>query len=229
MKKNMGNNKALNVKNNKVKPKNRTNCLIVGNSMRIYGDGRQPKQRTNMAPFKYADTFGSNVNIMATGTVLPGLIQVAVGPGVSQRVGNRIYIEKMFFNYNIVQVNTDVTSQCRVIVFQWRPSSTLVMPLVPDVLETVNDVQSMYNWELSDQYKIIHDQVYFLSGIAASLTTSSHVGYYGEIDLSSAVKTLEFTGASALGSQQLYFLIISDSLVAPFPVMDYTTRVVYKD
>jgi hypothetical protein len=219
----------LKVKKVKVEPRRHVNECGVLNSMRVYGNGHQPKQKPSQPAMKFVDTISSNINIMASGTILPGTVQVSQGAGVSQRVGNRIYIEKAFFNYNITQINSDVVTQSRIIVFQWLPSSSIVPPVVLDILETVNDVQTMYNWELSNQYRIIYDQVYFQSGTATNPTASSNVGYYGEIDISRAMKTLEFTGVSALGSHQLYILLISDSLVAPFPIFDSTFRLVYRD
>jgi len=219
-----------NLKQIEINPgQNRKNSSDIVNTMRIYGNGRQPRQLTTQPAFKYVDTFGSNINIMSTGTVLPGLVQVAQGTGVSARVGNRVYAEKLFLNFNIVQANTDITSQVRIMIWQWHPNSSFFTPTVLDFLETVNDVQSMYNWEFSDQADPIFDQIYFLAGTATNPTTSSHAGFYGEIPLNRARKTLEFTGASALGANQFYLLVISDSLVAPFPVLDYTTRFVYRD
>lgn len=208
---------------------NRKNICAIGNVMRVHGNGHQPKQRVNEPALKYVDTFGSNINVMATGTVLPGLDQIAQGSGVSQRVGNRIYHERLFLNYNIVQVNTDIVSQSRLIIFQFFPNSSFLTPVVLDILETANDVQSMYNFEFSNQYRIIYDQIHFQSGTATNPTASSNVGFYGEVDITSTIKALEFTGASALGSHQFYMLIISDSLVAPFPQLDYTTRLLYRE
>jgi len=229
MNRNNQNQTQLKAKKIKIEPKRRANECAVLNSMRIYGNGHQPRQRTTIPAFKFVDTFNSNINIMATGTILPGIVQISQGAGVSQRTGNRIYIEKAYFNYNITQINSDITVQSRVIVFQWVPNSSIVMPVVLDILETANDCQSMYNWEFSNQYKIIYDQIFFQSGTATNPTLSSNVGYYGEIDITRAIKTLEFTGASALGSQQFYILLISDSLVAPFPLYDSTFRLVYRD
>jgi len=201
-------------------------CQILA---KIFGNGQQPGRSRDAPALKYVDTFGSNIPIMATGTILPGFVSVSQGVGVSQRTGNAIRVTNLILNYNIAQINSDIISQNRVIVFQFRPSSSLVMPIVADVLETVNDVQSMYNWELSNQYVICYDQVFFQSGTATVPTTSSNCGRYGEINITAAKKTLEFTGASALGSYQFYLLVISDSLIAPFAVMDYTSRLVYEN
>jgi hypothetical protein len=229
MNRNNQNQIQLKAKKTKIEPKRHVNECGVLNSMRVYGNGHQPKQKTTQPAFKFVDTFNSNINIMASGTILPGTVQVSQGAGVSQRVGNRIYIERAFFNYNITQLNSDTVTQSRIIIFQWMPSSSIVPPVVLDILETVNDVQSMYNWEFSNQYRIIYDQVFFQSGTSTNPTATSNVGHYGEIDITRAIKALEFTGVSALGSHQLYILVISDSLIAPFPQFDSTFRLVYRD
>jgi len=221
------NNKNKKIKGSKIKSK--TNNLCICNSLRVYGNGHQPKQAINTPAMKCVDTFYSNINVMASGAVLPGVVGISQGVGVSNRVGNRIYIDRAFFNFNIAQINTDIVSQSRVILFQWFPDSSVGTPTVPFILETLNDCQSMYNWEKSSQYRIVHDVVYFQSGITAVPTTSSNVGYYGEIDISSCFKTLEFTTASPLGANQLYILVISDSLVAPFPQFEATFRLLYRD
>jgi len=205
------------------------NLDTMSNTCQIFGNGQQPGRSRDSPALKYVDTIGSNLPVMATGTIFPGFVQVSQGVDVSQRTGNAIRVTNLFFNFNIVQINSDVVSQSRVIIFQFRPSSSLVNPIVADILETANDVQSMYKWELSAQYVICYDQVFMQSGTATVPTTSSNCGRYGEINITAAKKTLEFTGPSALGANQFYLLAISDSLVAPFPVMDYTSRLVYEN
>jgi len=221
-------NKVMNTKAI-VKSKSKANHFVICNSMKVYGNGQQPKQRPDTPALKFVDTFVSNFSVTAVGTVLPGLVNITQGSGVSQRVGNRIYLDSAYWNFNIVQANTDINAQVRVIIFQFIPNSSFLTPVVLDILETVNDCQSMYNWEFSNQYKIIDDLVFFQSGLATAPTTSTNVGYYGTVDITRAIKTLEFTAAGPLGSNQLYMLVISDSLVAPFPILDSTFRLVYRD
>jgi hypothetical protein len=202
---------------------------LLCNSMRVYGNGHQPRQPVSSPPLKFVDTFNININVPATGIVLPGIVSVPQGAGVSNRVGNKLSLHQLFFNYNITQINTDVVTQVRVLTVQFFPPSSLIMPIIQDFLQTLNNVQSMYAWDTSNQYIILSDDIHFLSGTATNPTSSSNVGFYGEIDISKARKTLEFTSTSPLGSNQLYTIVISDSLVAPFPVFDSTIRLVYRD
>jgi len=131
-------------------------------------------------------------------------------------------------NYDITMANTDVFNLARVIVFQWHPNSSLVAPVVADILQTTT-VYSMYNWQLSAQFKILYDTVHFLSGAANAPTVGSNQGYFGSVNLRRAVKKVEFSPGATFGANELYILVISDSSVIPFPLFNVITRITYSE
>lgn len=200
----------------------------VVNSAVITSDGHQPVMTRGEPPIKFVDVTTAGASPSATGSILAGFCNITQGPGVSQRTGDTIFYRNCYINYILYTTNSDVTTSTRVIIFQWHPNSNLVVPIVSDILQTAS-IYSMYDWQYSNQYTILYDRIHFASGTATAPCDSSAQGYFGGINIGKAVQRAEFAPASALGSEQLYCLVISDSAIAPFPVFSITSRVVYTD
>jgi len=195
------------------------------NSCRVNSNGYQIAIRRGKPQAKFDDLTSTSA-VTSTGTILPGICNIAQGIGVTQRTGDTVYWEQLFLNYTINAQNSDVFSNCRVIVFQWHPSSAIAVPLVTDILQTAS-IYSQYDWQFSNQYAIIFDRVHFLSGTSTAPTVGGNQGFFGEIPLSDTVRKGEYAPAVTTGSQQYYILVISDSVIAPFPNYTGTTRIVY--
>jgi len=145
--------------------------FLVVSACKVNGNGYQTRSgRRPGASKKFLD-----VGIIASPTSAGAISMLTIptqGVGVSQRTGDVIFIEEAFLNYNVYAINTDVVSQCRVIIFQWHINSQFVVPLPNEVLQTAN-IFSMYNFQTSSQYSILYDVVHFLSANPSITSISS--------------------------------------------------------
>lgn len=198
----------------------------VVNQMVINKNGRQPEQQAGIM-LKFIDAAYS-INPTATGVISATPINAPLqGVGVSQRTGDTIYMKKLYINYAIDAANSDIYSTARVMIFQWHVNTQLATPAVADILQSAN-IYSMYNWQYSNQVKVLYDRVHFFSGLATAPTSASNQGYYGSIKLD-CIKKVQFDSGLSLGSQSLWVMTISDSALAPFPLLNIYTRVVYSE
>jgi len=200
-----------------------TNTII--NVEDIKSNGAQRPLGRGKPQVKFQDV-NYAVSAISIGTVLAGICNIPQGITVNQRTGDTVFWKELYVNYELATQNADIYNTSRVIIFQWHPNSALTVPVVTDILQ-VASVQSMYDWQYSNLFTILHDKVYFQSGTASNPTASGNVGYFGPISLKKAVKRAEFANGAAQGSQQFYILLISDSSVAPFPTFSATTRITY--
>ena len=164
----------------------------------------------------------------STGSVT-ALATIPTGSGVRQRTGDTVRLLRMFINYDIDAINADVFTSTRVIIFQWLPNTTVGgLPTAANILQSVSTI-SMYHFQNANQYRILYDKVHFQAGITAAPTASGYQGYYGNVQLSSALKQLEFSEAVSTGSNQVFLLLVSNSLIAPFPNLALQSRVIYTE
>jgi len=195
------------------------------NTCYVKSNGRKTAIGRGLPQVKFYDLLvtGSFTN---SGSITASRLQPSQGIAVNQRTGDVVYIKKMWMNYSL-SIDTAIDGAvARLIVFQWHPNSSVVLPIVNDILQT-STVYSMYDWNFSDQFRILYDKVHFLSGAAMDNTTGSNQGYFGEVQTTEAVKLAEFGLGATTGSQQLFILLITDVLVAPFPSFVIQTRVSY--
>lgn len=197
------------------------------NSMKVTANGQQPLTKRGAPQIKFVDV-GYNVNVTSVGTVLAGICNIPQGVTVNQRTGDTVFWRSLYINYDITTQNSDIWNSSRVIIFQWHPNSALLVPNVTDVLQTAN-MYSMYDWQFSNQYTIMYDIMHFQSGLATAPTASGNQGHFGPISIRKAKSRADFAAGVATGSEQFYILVISDSLIAPFPVFTATTRVTYSE
>jgi hypothetical protein len=198
------------------------------NCMKINSNGQQTAVRRGTPQVKFVDN-PQSVAVSNIGTILaPGITNVTQGVGVSQRTGDTLFYKELFLNYNAVAINADIFSSLRVIVFQWKPNTSLVIPTVTDILQTAN-IFSMYDWQFSSQYIIIYDKIHNFAGVAAAPSSSGNQSYFGKIDLSRAGKRVEFSPGAVSASNELFILVISDSVAVPFPQFTCISRITYSE
>jgi hypothetical protein len=165
---------------------------------------------------------------ITSGTILPGMCNITQGSTVSQRIGDTVFWKNAYINYTVDAINADVFSTFRIIIFQWHPNSSLIMPVVTDILQTAS-MYSMYDWQYSNQYTILYDKVHCLTGIVGAPCDAGNQAFFGEINLKKAVKRADFASGTPLGSEEFYIMIITDSVLAPGPNFNAVTRVVYSE
>jgi len=209
------------VENVDLKYQNMVNSIIVKKN----GKQKQAKRGNPMS--KFVD-IGQSFSPSNIGSILSGLCPITQGTSASQRTGDTVYWQNLLINYSVSTQNADIFNLARIIIFQWHPNSALVVPIVTDILQTTN-IYSMYDWQFANQSTIIYDRVHMLSGVAASPCDSGLQGFYGSVHLADSVRKAEFSAGSALGSEQFYILLISDSVIIPFPFFNIQTRVIFSD
>lgn len=188
------------------------------------GIGKRGKSQTKINDIQ------NITSVSSTGSILTGLSGPGQGVALNQRTGDIIYLDKMYLTYTCDSANSDVFASLRVIIFQWRPNSALVMPAVNDILQNSGfNVCSMYDWNYSNQYTILYDRLHTFAGTSTAPTASTNQCWSGEISLASCQRRSQFQLATTLGSNQLYCLVISDSAVIPFPNFTMVSRVTYTE
>jgi hypothetical protein len=210
-----------------MKGSNTKTQINVVNTCKVNGNGQQTARSRGQPQIKFVDV-SQVVNVSSTGTVLSGLTAITQGVGVSQRTGDTIFMKSFFMNYAINAANSDIFTTARVVIFQWIPNSSIAVPLYSDIFQTP-DIYAMYDWQFANQYRILYDKIHFLSGTGTNPTTASNQGFFGELNISTLNRKVEFSQASAFGSNELYCLVISDSAIIPFPLLNIRTRITYSE
>jgi len=192
--------------------------------VKIQGNGSQIRPKKGQGRERFFDV-SSALIANSSGSLLK-LTSVPQGVGVNQRTGDTIIYKRFYMNYTLATNNSDLFNTSRIIIFQWHPNDALLVPLVTDVLQTAN-LYSMYNFQFSNQYTIIFDHVYFMSGLTTAPTVSGNIGFFGSVSLRPCKLQVEFAPAATTSSNALYLLDISDSALAPFPSGNVVTRIIF--
>lgn len=197
------------------------------NSLTGHG-GRQPSTTSGLrGRIKIYDLFVANATATNVGTIT-NLVLPTQGTGAGQRVGDTIQLRRMTFNYTVSTQNADIFNRVRLVLFIWKPNAFLVAPTIATLTNGTGTTttQWMYDWQYSNQFTILYDKIHYLSGLATAPTVGGCQGGSIEMNLNSRV---EFSPGATLGSNQLYLAYISDSLVAPFPLLEYGSRVQFSE
>jgi len=199
----------------------------------VVANGRQPEVNRGDGTKKVVDqpaVFSAGVS--TSGTIVD-LTQILQGNNVNTRTGDCVYIEKLFINYSVNSLSSDLFTNLRVIVFQWKPNTAIsANPLPASTLQNVATygIYNFYDWQFSNQFKILYDRVHSLVGNATSGASSGNQNWFGEIPLKGrAVKRIEFAFGSVNGSCKIYACFISDSAIAPFPQINFNSRLIYSE
>lgn len=148
---------------------------------------------------------------------------ISQGDSNSQRDGDSLYLGSCTFFTRWTL--GDSANVCRLILFQWYPTST---PAVADILDTSigSAPQYMYETDKGNQYKILFDRTYSVndnySGQAKQFMSK-------RIKIRPPRKKIQFLNGSTDGSNKIYFLNMSDSSVVPNPTHEFLMRVNFID
>lgn len=133
-------------------------------------------------------------------------------------------MKSLRFGYDLTVA--DSSNIVRVIVFQWKPSTTLVVPTIGDIITastTTIATLSQYVWDFKSQYTILYDRRHILS------TDFPRIQVRRFINLKYAKKEVECYNATTAGSSHIYYIAISDSTAATHPVMQMYSRLTFED
>jgi len=185
--------------------------------------------RINPVEVKYLDNLilaqspGAGFNLFRVSAVPQGAAQ-------GQRVGDFIQPLKLILNFSLYAATSDIVNTVRRFLVRWKPSDTLIVPLIADFLEAAAsaNVLSHFNFQLQDNYDILFNKFYAMAGIPASPTSISAIS--GEIVFHLGRNPpIEFGLATNSGTNHLYFCEGSDNTVVPFPLSNLSFRLYYQD
>jgi hypothetical protein len=159
------------------------------------------------------------------------LSAIPQGDGDSQRDGDAINLVKLWFKFECYLQGTggtnDFTDQVRLIFYRWHPMSAAAHPVPADVLIDLSVAQSAtmsaYGWDNRKDFTILYDHTFALSG-----NGPSDLNTMGEINLGN-IQSHFLSASTTLASNQIFAMVMSDSLVATHPDYNLYTRVIYTD
>jgi hypothetical protein len=177
---------------------------------------------------KYIDVAASPTNVTTTGTI-GALVNIGQGSAQGSRIGDELTMNKLLWNVNITAANSDVYSHARAILFQWHPNVSLISPTVAAILELPTATfLSALNWENRDQYTVLWDHSWSLTGTATVPCDKSDQVAFTTI-VPKRKKVIFEKGSTAGGSNIIFLMFISDSAAAPFPTIQWYARLEYLD
>jgi len=202
---------------------------VSGNGAQPRREGKKKKNLRGAPPTRYIDVRSLGLSPATSATVTP-LFLVAAGNTVNTRVADTGRMRRFYTNFNIEQVNADVYSRTRVIFFQWHPNTAIALPVAGEVLQDPTFIESMYNWDYSGQaFTVLADFVAPSVGLASSVTDNTNLAFYGEIPLrkNGFDPFIQWNAGASTGSNQIFVLYISDSAIAPFPILNIASRTTF--
>lgn len=158
------------------------------------------------------------------------LSAVPQGDSDSHRDGDRLYIRKMYVRGQIEF--GDSTNIVRLIFYQWKPSTT---PILGSILlngpSGSIDVHSQYSHDYRQQFKILYDKTFVIIGNSSSATspyTPVSIRQF-QFTLRRLNHQMQFIGGGTAGTNQIYYLAISDSAAPSHPALTMSTKLMYTD
>lgn len=152
----------------------------------------------------------------------------AIGQGIAsnQRTGDHIILKEVYLK--VITEIADTYNTLRFIVFQWIPNDAVETPTVGAILQDpALGVYSHYNDTNLDgvKYRILLDRVYLLNTGSYNRTMKGYRLFGKRL----ARKKLVFNPTATTGFNQIYTLMMSDSIAAPNPTFAYHCKVTFTD
>lgn len=174
---------------------------------------------------KYFDTTSTGTSIDYSGTLV-NLTLIPQGSTDVTRVADKATLRAVRLNFAFGV--GDAFNEFRIIIFQWYPNTTLLSPIVADILAYTGSnlaCQSPYVHDYQNQHAVLLDRRFQLvNGTEAAVMVRKY-----KLPMKYCRKTINFTAGTTGGSNHLYALFISDSAAATHPNVQYITRVYFDD
>lgn len=188
---------------------------------------------------KYLATVFGPTAITSTASIVSTNFDVPQGDTDQSRDGDQLmwcgHIDLTAQMVNGQGATGDTYNNIRFIIFQWHPNSSPTATLLLISGPSGNpDIYSQYNHDNRQQYKILFDKVWKTVGPNLStsngitdMTTTGVLKY--KISLARATKKAQYIGGGAQGTNRLYILYVSDSVLATHPTLAFASKVVFRD
>lgn len=173
---------------------------------------------------KYQTSTLDNTTMAVTGTITK-VMTVAQGDTDSTRDGDELKIKRITIRGSVNVNNTAVYNRTRLIIFQWKPDDTSLVPTVAMILNGTGNVteivEGITNHDRSNQFNILFDK-------------TMNVNYYGvpQFHIRKTLKKFntiqKFTAGASTGSGQIYALYAGDQ-VTNAPTLNLQTYMSFTD
>lgn len=206
-------------RNQKTSLSNRDKALILklGNEVKVF------------------DTVQSTASISTSGTRY-GLTNIAVGTGVSNRIGRSVKLKDVLLRYTVVlpasasYATQDTHNRMRIILFQWLDKGS---PAVTDVLQS-SSVLSPINIDNFRDVRVFRDEIIDLHLWSSYDDGTNHQLIPDQQSRKWYYKckedcNIEFNAAGTVEHGGINLLVISDSALVTHPTIEFYSRLKYYD
>lgn len=154
-----------------------------------------------------------------------------------QRIGNAIYLKSIISNFQITLgsgVTTDSENVVRLTIFQWMDDIALHYPTFGDVFcnaPTGYPYLATFNPDSKGKYKILFDKTYTLSQNAGNPFTIIRKINIKNFKRRKIIFDQNGTSGynAAIYRGGIFWLLTSDSSIAPHPTITWSSRMNYTD
>lgn len=178
---------------------------------------------------KIFDSAQGQIGISNAGTFVD-LTDIQQGTGITQRLGNQIYVKKISYNLKFTRADSDNT--LRVMLLKWMEGSAINPPATNQVLDGVGIFAPadtpfyQLNWVNLKQgwFKVIQDYRVNVDGIKANV----YINKSSTVTRPNQKVNYRLNGAQD-GTGKFYLYLVSDSTAIAHPVVTLYTRTVFED
>jgi hypothetical protein len=158
-----------------------------------------------------------NMNVLSLYTIID-LMPVNQGVGDNNRLGRYCRIKNIMLDFELSTQNADIFTNTRYLLVQWVPQSINQVITAASILQTPSDIHSPYNVDAAESYTILYDSKNAQSGTASVPTPTGYLNVLKKFN-SGFHKNQLYANATSSSFHKIYFMAISNSSLAPFPVI----------
>lgn len=179
---------------------------------------------------RYTYTTVGTTGVDANGAYLITAQLCDTSPGdntFGERQGDTITPTRLIMRY--AWTAADAYNTCRLIVFQWKPDSNSFPPtaILNNVIDTstlgsTNAPLSRYIFDQKN-FHILYDNTMTVCDNMSNQHIAKTVNVYGK-----KLHPIRYTNGATLGHNNIYAIVVSDSLAGPNPLFQITMELHYK-
>jgi len=175
---------------------------------------------------RHFDNVATNTNITSAG-VLADEVDIPQGQTDGQRVGDAILLHSLEGIFSLSTQNSDVFNNVRCLLIKWLPNSALLVPVTSSILTSATP-WSMHTWTNENtNFIVLWDKLVSLSGTATNPCSSGNQNFGFKFNFGGEL--VRYASSATSGPGHYFLMFISDSAAPPYPVINYTVRVVYEN
>lgn len=146
------------------------------------------------------------------------------GTAPSQRIGEQIFLKKLKIRLNVAI--SDATNIVRIIFFRWSPDNQVSSPTTSTVLQSLSTMAHInYINDQSGKVQVLLDRTWALT-YTNQINVNLIANLYGK---KLGKKRVDFNSTLVTGVDQIYYLLLSDSVAVTHPYVAGYVRMEYTD